>query len=78
MYIIDVCMCVWNYTRGKVLSVQFVQLSYPNSYHKSGFILMYHKPGGGGEGLLQYSLAGGVPLGSRKSYPLLDQILQIL
>ena len=50
MYIIDVCMCVWNYTRGKVLSVQFVQLSYPNSYHKSGFILMYHKPGGGGGG----------------------------
>ena len=25
-----------------------------------------------------YSLGGGVPLGSRKSYPLLDQILQIL
>ena len=26
----------------------------------------------------QYSLGGGVPLGSRNSYPLLDQILQML
>ena len=34
-------------------------------------------PGGGG-GVLPYSLGGGVPLGSRKSYPLLDQILQML
>ena len=32
-------------------------------------------PGGG---ILPYSFGGGVPLGSRKSYPLLDQILQIL
>ena len=31
-----------------------------------------------GEGVLPYSLGGGVPLDSRKSYPLLDQILQIL
>ena len=30
----------------------------------------------GGGGVLPYSLCGGVPLGSRKSYPLLDQILQ--
>ena len=29
-------------------------------------------------GVLPYSLGGGVPLGLRKSYPLLDQILQIL
>ena len=29
-------------------------------------------------GVLLYSLVGGVPLGSRKSYPLLDQFLQIL
>ena len=29
-------------------------------------------------GVLPYSLGGSVPLGSRKSYPLLDQILQIL
>ena len=29
-------------------------------------------------GVLPYSLGGGVPLGSRKSYPLIDQILQIL
>ena len=29
-------------------------------------------------GVLPYSLGGGVPLGSRKSYPLLDQVLQIL
>ena len=29
-------------------------------------------------GVLPYSSGGGVPLGSRKSYPLLDQILQIL
>ena len=28
--------------------------------------------------VLPYSLGGGVPLGSRKSYPLLDQIFQIL
>ena len=34
--------------------------------------------GGGGEGVLPYSLSGGVPLGSRKPYPLLDQILQML
>ena len=34
--------------------------------------------GGGGGGILTYSLGGGAPLGSRKSYPLLDQILQIL
>ena len=32
----------------------------------------------GGGGILPYSLGGGVPLGSWKSYPLLDQILQIL
>ena len=32
-------------------------------------------PGGG---VLPYSLVGGVPLGSRKSCPLLDQILHIL
>ena len=31
-----------------------------------------------GGGVLPYSLGGGVPLGSRKFYPLLDQILQIL
>ena len=31
-----------------------------------------------GEGVLPYSLGGGVPLGSQKSYSLLDQILQIL
>ena len=31
-----------------------------------------------GGGVLSYSLGGGVPLGLRKSYPLLDQILQIL
>ena len=31
-----------------------------------------------GRGVLPYSLGGGVPLGSRKSYPLLDKILQIL
>ena len=31
---------------------------------------------GGGGGVLPYSLGGGVPLGLRKSYPLLDQILQ--
>ena len=37
-------------------------------------------PGGGREerGATPYSLGGGVPLGSRKSYHLLDQILQIL
>ena len=29
-------------------------------------------------GVRPYSLGGGVPLGSRKSYSLLDQILQIL
>ena len=29
-------------------------------------------------GVLPYSLGGGVPLGSRKSYPLLDQIFQFL
>ena len=29
-------------------------------------------------GVLPYSLGRGVPPGSRKSYPLLDQILQIL
>ena len=34
--------------------------------------------GGGGSGLLPYSLGVGVPQDSRKSYPLLDQILQIL
>ena len=28
-------------------------------------------------GVLAYSLGGGVPLGLRKSYPLLDQILQM-
>ena len=67
-------VCVWNYTRGKVLRVQFVQLAYPNSCHKSGFILMCYKPGG----VLPYSLGGDVPLGSWKSYPLLEQILQIL
>ena len=33
---------------------------------------------GGVEGVLPYSLGGGLPLGSRKSCPLLDQILQIL
>ena len=33
---------------------------------------------GGGEGVFPYSLGGGVPLGSRKSYLLLDQMLQIL
>ena len=32
----------------------------------------------GVEGVLPYSLGGGVPLGSRKSCPLLDHILQIL
>ena len=37
-----------------------------------------HSGGGGGGGLLPYSSSGGGPLGSRKSYPLLDQILQIL
>ena len=31
-----------------------------------------------GGGILTYSLGGGASLGSRKSYPLLDQILQIL
>ena len=31
-----------------------------------------------GGGVLPYSLDGGVPLGSRKSHPLPDQILQIL
>ena len=37
--------------------------------------------GGGGQlpqGVLPCNLGGGVPLGLRKSYPLLDQILQIL
>ena len=29
-------------------------------------------------GVVPYSLGGGVPLGSRKSYPLLDQMLQIM
>ena len=29
-------------------------------------------------GVLLYSLGGGVPLGSRKSYPLIDQILHML
>ena len=33
---------------------------------------------GRGGGVLPYSLGVGVPLGSRKSYPLLDQILQVL
>ena len=33
----------------------------------------YFRPGGGG--VLPYSLGEGVSLGSRKSYPLLDQIL---
>ena len=35
-------------------------------------------PGGWGWGVIPFSLGGGVPLGSRKAYPLLDQILQIL
>ena len=35
-------------------------------------------PGGGGVGVLPYSLGRGVPMGSQKFYPLLDQILQIL
>ena len=34
--------------------------------------------GGGRGGVFPYSLGGGVPLGSRKSYLLLDQMLQIL
>ena len=38
--------------------------------------LLVTPPGGGG--VFPYSLGGGVPLGSRKSYLLLDQILQIL
>ena len=33
---------------------------------------------GGGGGVLSYSLGGGVPLGSQKSYPLLKSISQIL
>ena len=33
---------------------------------------------GGGGVVLPYSLGGWVPLGSRKSYPLLDQLLQVL
>ena len=37
-----------------------------------------HATGGGGGGILPYSLDGGVPLGSRKSYPLVDQVLEIL
>ena len=40
-------------------------------------MIFFHKEERGG-GVLPYSLGGGVPLGSRKSYPLLDQILQIL
>ena len=35
-------------------------------------------PGPGGTPIIFYSLGGDVPLGSRKSYPLLDQILPIL
>ena len=37
---------------------------------------VYSSPWGGG--VLPCSLGGDVPLGSQKSYPLLDQILQIL
>ena len=41
-----------------------------------GLIIPGRERGGGG--VLPYSLGGGVLLGSRKSYPLLGQILQIL
>ena len=37
--------------------------------------IVQHNPDEGGGGVLPYSLGGGVLLGSRKSYPLLDQIL---
>ena len=47
-------------------------------FNRNTFLISIGGGGGGGSGLLPYSLGGGVPQDSRKSYPLLDQILQIL
>ena len=55
----------------------FQYRNYKYSFRDSENRLTLPKPRRGG-GVLPYSLGGSVPLGSQMSYPLLDQILQIL